>query len=85
MTQCGFDICLKATDLYPEGYDLSTLFVSYKEIKLEKDIARVYKKALKKIQKEIKNNKVINAVILKIKYYSICFCLNFYKNFNSYS
>lgn len=50
---------LKAKDLYPEGYDLNTLFTSFKEIKLNKDIARGSKKALKKIQKEIKekNNK----------------------------
>ena len=46
---------LKAKDLYPEGYDLNSLFVSFKDIKLEKDIARGSKNALKKIQKEIKN------------------------------
>lgn len=47
----------KAKDLYPDGYDLNTLFVSYEERKLEKDISRGSKKALKKIQKEIRNNK----------------------------
>ena len=48
---------LKAIDLYPEGYDLDSLFVSYKNRKLERDIERGSKKALKKIQKEIKNKK----------------------------
>ena len=48
---------LKAIDLYPEGYDLDSLFVSYKKRKLERDIERGSKKALKKIQKEIKNKK----------------------------
>lgn len=46
---------LKAEDLYPKDYDLNTLFVSYKDRKLERDIIRGSKKALKKIQKEIKN------------------------------
>ena len=46
---------LKAKDLYPEGYDLNSLFVSFKDRKLEKDIARGSKNALKKIQKEINN------------------------------
>lgn len=49
---------LKAKDLYPEGYDLNSLFVSFKDRKLEKDIARGSKKALKKIQKEIKSKKL---------------------------
>ena len=46
---------LKAKDLYPEGYDLNSLFVSFKDRKLGKDITRGSKNALKKIQKEIKN------------------------------
>lgn len=46
---------LKATELYPEGYDLNSLFISYRERKLERDIERGSKKALKKIQKEMKN------------------------------
>lgn len=46
---------LKATELYPEGYDLNSLFVSYSDRKLERDIERGSKKALKKIQKEIRN------------------------------
>ena len=36
---------------------MSTLFESYKNLKLERDIARGSKKALKKIQKEIKSVK----------------------------
>ena len=51
------ELSLKARDLYPEGYDLNSLFVSFEDRKLEKDIARGSKKALKKIQKEIKNNR----------------------------
>lgn len=43
---------LKAEELYPEGYDLNQLFVSYKERKLERDIERGSKKALKKLRKE---------------------------------
>lgn len=41
--------------LYPDGYDLNSLFVSYEKRKLDRDIERGSKKALKKIQKEIKN------------------------------
>lgn len=48
---------LKAQDLYPKDYDLNSLFVSYEDRKLDKDIQRGSKKALKKIQKEIKNNR----------------------------
>ena len=47
----------KADQLYPQGYDLDSLFVSFKERKLERDIERGSKKALKKIQKEIRNRK----------------------------
>ncbi|MEG2293923.1 MAG: endonuclease MutS2 [Carnobacterium sp.] len=43
-----------ATDLYPPDYDLSTLFTSYTERKLDHDINRGSKKALKKIHREIK-------------------------------
>lgn len=42
---------LKASELYPEGYDLNQLFTSYKERKLEHDISRGSKKVLKKIRK----------------------------------
>ncbi|MFV0518643.1 MAG: endonuclease MutS2 [Lachnospirales bacterium] len=41
----------KAEDLYPQGYDLNTLFTEYKERKLEHDIERGSKKVLKKIMK----------------------------------
>ncbi|MDM5247596.1 endonuclease MutS2 [Lysinibacillus sp. G4S2] len=47
---------LPATELYPEGYDLETLFVDYKERKLQHDIERGSKKALRKIQKEIRKD-----------------------------
>lgn len=47
---------LKAKDLYPEDYDLNSLFVAFKDRKLEKDIMRGSKNALKKIQKEIKKS-----------------------------
>ncbi|WP_100401921.1 endonuclease MutS2 [Bacillus sp. FJAT-42315] len=46
---------LKASDLYPEGYDLDTLFIAYKDRKLQHDIERGSKKALRKIQKDIRN------------------------------
>lgn len=48
---------LPATELYPEGYDLETLFVDYKERKLQHDIERGSKKALRNIQKEMKKDK----------------------------
>ncbi|MGL4911113.1 MAG: endonuclease MutS2 [Romboutsia sp.] len=51
------ELNLKACDLYPLGYDINSLFTSYEDRKLEKDIERGSKKALKKIQKEIKNNR----------------------------
>ena len=44
----------RATDLYPEGYDLNSLFVSYAERKFQHDMERGSKKALKKVSKEIK-------------------------------
>ncbi|KAA0948817.1 endonuclease MutS2 [Sporosarcina sp. ANT_H38] len=44
----------KATDLYPDEYDLKTLFVSFSERKFQHDIERGSKKALKKVSKEIK-------------------------------
>ena len=44
----------RATELYPEGYDLNQIFVSFKERKLERDIERGSKKALKKIRKSWK-------------------------------
>ncbi|MEK4425025.1 endonuclease MutS2 [Solibacillus sp. FSL K6-1523] len=48
----------KAEELYPEGYDLDTLFVDFKTRKLNHDIERGSKKALRKINKEIRNNKL---------------------------
>ena len=44
----------KATDLYPAGYDLNSLFVSYEERKFQHDMQRGSKKALKKVSKDIK-------------------------------
>ncbi|ANV71170.1 mannonate oxidoreductase [Bacillus thuringiensis] len=46
-----------AKELYPEGYNLNTLFVDYKERKMQHDIERGSKKALRKIQKEIRKNR----------------------------
>lgn len=46
---------IKASQLYPDGYDLNQLFVSFKERKLERDIERGSKKALKKMRKESKD------------------------------
>ncbi|MDU6481676.1 MAG: endonuclease MutS2, partial [Paeniclostridium sordellii] len=52
------ELYLKAQELYPQDYDTNSLLISYEDRKLEKDIKRGSKKALKKIQKEIKNNKI---------------------------
>lgn len=41
----------KAEELYPQDYELNSLFISFAERKLEKDIARGSKKTLKKLQK----------------------------------
>ena len=46
----------KAGELYPAGYDLDTLFKDYKERKLNHDLERGSKKALKKIRKEMQKN-----------------------------
>ncbi len=53
-----------AKELYPDGYDLNTLFVGYRERKLEKDIKRGSKKTLKKIKK-YGIDKIINDKKLK--------------------
>ena len=50
---------IKARELYPSGYDINNLFTEYKERKIQHDIERGSKKALKKIQKEIKNSRKI--------------------------
>ena len=47
----------KAKDLYPDNYDLDTLFTDYQTRKWQHDIERGSKKALRKIEKEIKKNK----------------------------
>ena len=44
-----------ATELYPRDYDLDTLFTNFRSRKLEHDIRRGSKKALRKIQKEMRN------------------------------
>lgn len=46
-----------ARDLYPEGYDLDTLFTDYRTRKMNHDIRRGSKKALRAIDKEIRKNK----------------------------
>ncbi|MFV0517462.1 MAG: endonuclease MutS2 [Aminipila sp.] len=48
---------LKASELYPKDYDLNQLFFSFNERKLERDIERGSKKALKKIRKKYIKNK----------------------------
>ncbi|MFJ5621246.1 endonuclease MutS2 [Peribacillus loiseleuriae] len=48
---------LKAVELYSEGYDLDNLFIDYTTRKLNHDIERGSKKALRKIHKEIRKNK----------------------------
>jgi len=44
----------KALDLYPDGYDLETLFVDYRDRKEAHDFARGSKKALRRVEKEIR-------------------------------
>lgn len=46
---------IKASQLYPEGYDINTLFTNYQERKLQHDLERGSKKALRKVQKEIRD------------------------------
>jgi len=48
---------MPATELYPRDYDLDQLFRDFKTRKLERDIKRGSKKALKKIQKEMKKDR----------------------------
>ena len=48
---------LKVAELYPEDYDLDTLFIDYKMRKLNHDIERGSKKVLRIIDKEIRKNK----------------------------
>ncbi len=49
---------IKAEELYPDGYDLNQIFVSFKDRKLDKDIERGSKKAIKKIIKKNKAMKI---------------------------
>lgn len=49
----------KAEDLYPLGYDIDSLFTEFKVRKLDKDIKRGSKKALKQIRKQIKRDEDI--------------------------
>lgn len=49
------ELDIKASQLYPEGYDINTLFTNYQERKLQHDLERGSKKALRKVQKEIRN------------------------------
>lgn len=51
------ELSIRREQLYPPGYDIESLFVSHKKRKLEKDIQRGSKKALRKIQKDIKNSR----------------------------
>ncbi|MBY6053478.1 endonuclease MutS2 [Cytobacillus firmus] len=51
------ELDIKASELYPEGYDRNTLFTSYHERKLQHDLERGSKKALRKVEKEIRNRK----------------------------
>ncbi|MGG0383460.1 endonuclease MutS2 [Priestia filamentosa] len=48
---------ISAKELYPDGYDLETLFIDYTTRKTQHDIERGSKKALRKIQKEIRKRK----------------------------
>lgn len=43
--------------LYPEGYDLDQLFTDFKVRKESRDLERGSKKAVKKIEKEIRQSK----------------------------
>jgi len=48
---------LRASELYPDGYDMNQLFVSFKDRKFQHDMERGSKKALRKIQKEIRDQR----------------------------
>ena len=43
---------IPAAELYPDGYDMDQLFISFKDRKRERDIERGSKKVLKQIRKE---------------------------------
>ncbi|WP_339237578.1 endonuclease MutS2 [Oceanobacillus sp. FSL W7-1281] len=48
---------IKGKDLYPAGYDMETLFEDYHSLKMQHDFERGSKKALRKVEKEIRNRK----------------------------
>ncbi|ANE45794.1 mannonate oxidoreductase [Paenibacillus swuensis] len=48
---------LRASELYPAGYDLNTLFTSYKDRKFQHDMERGSKKALRQVQKEMRKQR----------------------------
>ncbi|WP_130860279.1 endonuclease MutS2 [Gracilibacillus phocaeensis] len=48
---------LKAEDLYPAGYDLDALFTDYSTRKMQRDLERGSKKALRKVEKEIRKHR----------------------------
>lgn len=48
---------VKGKDLYPEGYDLDSLFEDYSSRKMQHDLERGSKKALRKMEKEIRKGK----------------------------
>lgn len=50
------ELLAPASELYPKGYDLSTIFTSYDKRKLVHDIERGSKKALKKLGKDNMKN-----------------------------
>ncbi|OOB79361.1 MAG: mannonate oxidoreductase [Epulopiscium sp. Nuni2H_MBin003] len=50
-------LLIPATELYPDEYNLDSLFIDFKTRKFEKDIARGSKKALKQVNKEIRRPK----------------------------
>ncbi|WP_152656717.1 endonuclease MutS2 [Oceanobacillus sp. CFH 90083] len=48
---------MKGKDLYPAGYDLDTLFEDHRSRKMQHDLERGSKKALRKIDKEIRKGR----------------------------
>lgn len=48
---------IPASKMYPEGYDLDNLFIDHQTRKMQHDIERGSKKALRKIRHEIENNR----------------------------
>ena len=48
---------MQAKDLYPAGYDLETLFVDHQTRKMQHDLERGSKKALREIAKDIRKKR----------------------------